>query len=121
MTVGKDIGIRMSKKTLAKLDATCLRYRWRRSQAVAEYISFYERLQEYLQQCSVSVLPDGSKTVVLPLELEQGTMWCDVREQGLDWVASDYATLVEQLQMGLLAGFREPLDLDALDEEDEEP
>lgn len=120
MTAGKDIGIRMSKKTLGKLDATCLRYRWRRSQAVAEYIGFYDRLQEYLQGYSVGVLADGSKTVLLPLETAEGTEWRDIREQEVDWVAADFAALLEQLQMGLLAGFRAPLDLDALDEEDDD-
>ena len=118
MTVGKDVGIRISPKILQRLDATCAHYRWRRSQAVAEYVNHYDRLMEAFSIYRVVPGAQGQSSVLICVDGQDE--WRDLREFDPPTIANEFAELVNQVQQGLLASFREPLDLDALEDVEEE-
>jgi hypothetical protein len=111
----KTVSVQLNERTLKRLEDTCEHYRWKRSQSVIEYIDFYHRLQEYLEDYKVGVdehgreflyvtFPDGEPVFLEDLNAEMVLM-----------------NLVRSARSGLLAAFRAPAEFEQLlTDEDED-
>lgn len=99
----KTVSIQFDEETLRLVDATATHYRWKRSQAVAEYVSFYHRLQEQLKRFEVAYDTVSGDPILIYWETGY-----DGRQEPfpLDSEAETFLrNLVQDLKRGLLGGF----------------
>ena len=108
----RTVSVQLGNGTLRALDDTCQHYRWKRSQAIAEYVAFYHRLQDAMQEYDIMVSEDGTRT---PLVRVEGEEWRAAEDRNAE---TCLIWLIQDLKKGLLAGFRPPVNPDDDDEEE---
>lgn len=98
----KTYSIQLTNGVSQALDEACRHYRWRRSQGVAEFIRFYTRLQEFCKDYSIS----------------NNCVFVDLGEGRFESIEGENAeavlkSVLANVKAGLLAAFRDDVELDA--------